>query len=106
MARQHKKLHHRLGDAEKLRLYARPAASKNQNLDNSLIKAKAWSKHYELEAKASARKAGSVENERDEAKKEVQLARLAIVEASDKKALVEDKLARVQDSLAVTEKAK
>ena len=63
-------LHHRLGDAEKLRLYAQSAVSKHQALDNALVKAKARSKHWEREPKASVGKTVSVEKERDEAKEE------------------------------------
>ena len=70
MARQHKELHHRLGDVEKLRLYAQSVVSNHQALDNALVKAKALSKHWEHEAKAGAGKDGSVEKERDEAKEE------------------------------------
>ena len=54
MARQHRELHIRLDDAEKLRLYAQSTVSKHQALDASLVKAKARSKHWEREAKASA----------------------------------------------------
>ena len=48
----------------------------------------------------------SMEKERDEAKEEAQLTRLAAMAAGDAKELVEDKLARVQDALAVAEKAR
>ena len=47
-----------------------------------------------------------MENERDEAKKEVQIARLAAVAKGDSRARVEDDLARVQDALAIAEEAK
>ena len=47
-----------------------------------------------------------MEKERDEGKEEVQLTQLAVVAASDAKALVEDKLARVQDALVVVEEAR
>ena len=96
MARQHKELHHRLADAEKLRLYAQSAISKHQALDEALGKAKAWSKHWERKAKASIGKAVSVEKERDKAKEEVQVVELAAVAAGDAKALVDDKLVKVQ----------
>ena len=56
--------------------------------------------------KASAGKTWSAERERDEAKEEVHLARLAVVEVGDVKALEEDKLARVQDSLVATNEAR
>ena len=70
MTRQHRELHHRLGDAMKLRLYAQLTISRHQALDDSLVKAKARSKHWEREAKASVGKIASVEMERDEAKEE------------------------------------
>ena len=41
------------------------------------------SKHWEREAKAGARKITSAKKERDEAKEEVQHARLALVATSD-----------------------
>ena len=43
---------------------------------------------------------------RDEAKQEALLAQLVVVAAGDAKELVEEKLARVQDALAVAEKAR
>ena len=43
---------------------------------------------------------------RDEAKEEVQQARLAAVAASDAKACVEDNLASVQDALVIAEEAR
>ena len=48
----------------------------------------------------------SAEKERDEAKEEVQLARLAAIVAGDVKALAKDKLARVQDAMAVAKEAR
>ena len=100
MARQHRELHHRLGDAKKLRLYAQSVVSKHQALDDALVKAKARSKHWEREAKADAGKTGTAKREKDEAKEEAQFAWLAAVAAGDAKALIEDKLAKVQDALA------
>ena len=47
-----------------------------------------------------------MEKERDEAKEEAQLAQLATVTAGDAKVLVKDKLARVQDALAVAKEAR
>ena len=70
MVRQHRELHHRLEDAEKLHLYAQMLVSKNQTIDNALVKAKARSKHWEWEAKAGAGNNASVDKERDEAKEE------------------------------------
>ena len=95
MTRQHSELHLRLGDAEKLRLYAQSTVSKHQALDDALVKTKARSKHWEREAKAGAGKIAGTKNERDEAKEEAQHARLAAVSTGDAKVLVEEKLARV-----------
>ena len=106
MACQYRELHLRLGDAEKLRLYAQLVVSKHQALDDTLIKAKARSKHWEWEAKASLGKIARAKKERDEAKEETQHTRLAAVATGDEKALVEDKLTRVQDALAIAEEAK
>ena len=47
-----------------------------------------------------------MEKESDEAKEEEQLARLAIMAMGDTKELVEDKLAKAKDALAVVEEAK
>ena len=95
-----------MDDAEKLQLYAQLAVSKHQDLDTSLAKAKSRSKHWEREAKASAKKIAGAEKERDKAKNEAQVAPLAAVATGDAKARAEDDLARVQEALAVTEKAR
>ena len=77
MACQHRELHHRVGDVEKLQLYAQSAISKHQALDDAMVNAKVRSKHWEWEAKAGTGKTVSTERERDEAKEEARLARLA-----------------------------
>ena len=105
MARQHREFHVRLDDAEKLLLYSQSIISKHQALDASLAKAKS-SKHWEREAKAGAEKIVRAEKERDEAKKEAQIAQLAVVAAGDTKEMAEDALARVREALAVAEDAK
>ena len=69
-------------------------------------KAKPNSQHWEWEAKASAEKITGVEKERDKAKEEAQVARLATIVAGDAKAKMEGDLAMVQDPLAVVEEAK
>ena len=57
-----------------------------------MARAKSRSKHWEREAK-----------EREEAKQEAKMARLAVTAAGDAKARVEDDLARVLDALAAAE---
>ena len=47
-----------------------------------------------------------VEQERDEAKAEVQVAQLAAIEAGDMKARAEEELTRVRDALAAVEEAR
>ena len=106
MACQHREAHLRLEDTEKLQLYAKSAISKHHTLDNALVKAKARSKHWEWEAKAGVETTTSVLKERDEAKKEAQIARLVTVATGDAKERVEDDLARVQATLTITEEAR
>ena len=47
-----------------------------------------------------------MERERDEAKEEAQIARLATIATGDAKAWTKDDLARVQDALVVAEEAR
>ena len=65
-------------------------------MDTSLSKAKSRSKHWEREAKAGAEKIAGAEKERDEAKEEAQVSRLASVAMGDAKARAKDDLARVK----------
>ena len=75
-------------------------------LEESLGKAQSWSKHWEREAKESFEKTTGAEKERDEAKKEAQVARLAIFTASDARAKLEGDLARVKDALVAAKEVK
>ena len=86
MARQHRELQVRLEDAKKLRLYVGSATSKHQAQEESLSKAKSWSRHWERKAKEGTEKTSGVEKERDKAKEEAQVARLAVVVMGDVKA--------------------
>ena len=104
MVSQHKELHLLLDDAEKLRRYAQSATSKHNALQEALGKAR--SKHWERKAKEDIERVTSAERERDEAKEEAQIAWLDAVTTGDAKARAEDHLARVQDALAVAEKAR
>ena len=106
MARQHRELQVKLEDAKKMRLYAGSTTSKHWTLEESLSKAKSWFKHWERKAKEGTVRTTSAEKERNEAKEEAQVARLAAVVAGDVKAKAEGDLARVQDALAVLEEAR
>ena len=95
MAHQHKELQARLEDAEKLRLYAGSATSKHRALEESLSKAMSWSRNWKRKAKEARMKTVDVEKERDEAREEIQVARLVVVAADDAKAKAEGDLAKV-----------
>ena len=70
MARQHRELYYRLEDAEKLWFYAQSATSKHRALEESLDKAKFWSKHWERKAKEGTERIMNAEKEMDRAKEE------------------------------------
>ena len=89
MAFQHREFQSRLDDVEKLWLYAHLVISKHQALDASLAKAKCKSKHWEGEAKASGERIARIEKERDEAKQEAKVARMATSAIGDARARAE-----------------
>ena len=70
MACQHRELHLRLDDAEKLQRYAQSATSKHHALEDALDKTKARSKHWERKVKEGVERITDAEKERDEAKEE------------------------------------
>ena len=72
-------------------------------LEESLSKAKSWSRHWERKAKEGIEKTTGAEKERDKAKEEAQVTRLAVVTAGEAKAKAEGDLAKVQDALAAAE---
>ena len=65
---QHRELHQRLEDAEKLPLYAQSTASKHQALEEGLGKVRSKAKYCERKAKEGTERARKAEKERDEAK--------------------------------------
>ena len=75
-------------------------------LEESLGKAQSWSRHWERKAKESFETTAGAEKERDEAKKEARVARLAIVAASDVRDKLEGDLARVKDALVTAKEPK
>ena len=106
MMRWHKELYHRLEDLEKLRLYAQLIASKHQALEEGLGKERSKVENWERKAKEGTKRATRVEKERDEAKEEAKVTRLAAIIAGDAKARVEGDLVKVQEALAATEEAR
>ena len=103
MVHQYREFQSRLDDADRLQLYAQSVVSKHQALDASLAKAKSKEQYWKQEAKACAEKIEQVEKERDEAKQEAKVARLAAIAAGKAKARAEDDLVRIQDALATAE---
>ena len=71
------------------------ATSKHQALEESLSKAKSWSRHWEWKAKEGKEKIAGAEKERDEAKEEAQYSQLVVVLVGDAKAKAKGDMARV-----------
>ena len=94
IGRQHKELHRRLEDAEKLRIYAKAAASKHHALKESIGKAQSRSRYWERKAKEGSKKTANTEKKRDKAKEEAQVARLAAVATGDRKVKIEGYITR------------
>ena len=72
-------------------------------MDASLAKVKSKSKHWEREAKVGGERIAQMEKERNEAKQEAKVARLAASTVGDTRARAEKDLARVQEVLAAIE---
>ena len=106
MGHQHQELRRWLEDAKKLRLYAKAAASEHCALKESLGKAQSQSRFRERTAKEGSKKRKVAEKERDKAKEEAHIARLAAIAAGDSKEKIEGDLVRVKDALAAAEEAK
>ena len=100
MACQHREFQSRLDDAEKLRLYAKSAASHHQTLNVSLAKEKSSVEHWEIEAKDGATSVIRAEKEKDETKEESKAAQLVAIVAGDAKDRVEANLTKALNSLA------
>ena len=72
-------------------------------MNTSLAKAESSSKHWEREAKDSAKRTIRAEKERDDAKQEARAAQLVATTAGDVKARVEGDLTKALNALAATE---
>ena len=68
-----------------------------------MAKAKSKAKHWKQEAKVGEENIEWVEKERDEAKQEAKVARLATIVVGEAKEREEDDLARMRDVLVPTE---
>ena len=76
MAYQHREFNSRLGDVERLRLYAQSTISDQKALSASLMDAEASSWCWESEAKEALEREVRAEVERDVARHEALMARL------------------------------
>ena len=106
MAYQHREFQYRLGDAERLRLYAQSAISDQKSLSASLMEVEASSRRWESDSKEAVEKVVRAEAERDATRYEASMARLDAKAAGSARAQVESKLARVQHALAASEDAR
>ena len=106
MALQHHEFELRLRDAERLRLFVQVGMAEREMHNASLKKAEMVCRRLELEARESAEKATRAEVERDTARHEAVMAKLATDGAVNTRAQIESELARVQSALALAEEAR
>ena len=106
MALQHHEFELRLRDAERLRLFVLAGMAEREMHSASLKKAELACHRLELEAREYAERAARGEAERDTARHEVAMAKLATEGAFNTRAQIESELARVQNALALAEEAR
>ena len=106
MALQHHEFELRLRDAERLRLYVQSGMAERETQSASLKEVESTCRRLELEAKESFERAARAEAERDVARHEAMMAKLATEGAVNTRAQIESELARVQRALALAENAR
>ena len=105
MALQHHEFELRLRDAERLRLFVQAGMAEREMQSASLKQAELACRCLELEARESAERAARAEAERDTARHEAAMAKLATEGAFNTRAQIESEIARVQNALALAEEA-
>ena len=105
MALQHHEFELRLRDAERLRLFVQAGMAEREMQCASLKKSELACRCLELEARESAERASWAEAERDTARHEAAMAKLATEGAINTRAQIESELARVQSALVLVEEA-
>ena len=105
MALQHHEFELRLRDTERLRLFVQVGMAEWEMQSASLKKAELVFRRLELEARESAERAAQAEAERDAARHEAAMAKLATEGAVNTRAQIESELAQVQRALALAEEA-
>ena len=106
MALQHHEFELQLRDAERLRLFVQEGMAEREMHSASLKKAELVCRRLELEARESIERATRVVAERDTARHEAVMPKLAIEGAFNTRAQIESKLAQVQNALALAEEAR
>ena len=105
MALQHHGFELQLRDAEPLRLFVQVGMAEREMQSASLKKSELACRRLELEAKESAKRAARAEAERDTARHEATMAKLATEGAVNTRAQMKSELARVQSALVLAEDA-
>ena len=95
IALQHHEFEFRLRDVERLRLFVQAGMAEREMHSASLKKAELACRRLELEARESAERAARAEAERDTARHEAAMAKLATEGAVNTRAQIESELARV-----------
>ena len=106
MALQHHEFGLRLRDTERLRLFVQAGMAEREMHNASLKKAELACRRLELEAKESTERAARAEAERDTARHEAAMAKLATEGDVNTRAQIESELARVQSALVLAEEAR
>ena len=99
MALQHHEFELRLRDAERLRLFVQAGMVEQEMHNASLKKAELTCRRLELEAREYAERVARAEAERDTARHEAAMAKLATEGSINTRAQIESELARVQSAL-------
>ena len=106
MALQHHEFELRLMDAEWLRLFVQAGMAEREMHSASLKKSELACHRLELEARKYAKRAARAEAERDSARHEAAMAKLATEGAVNTWAQMESELARFQSALVLAEEAR
>ena len=106
MALQHHEFELWLRDAERLLLFVQAGMAEREMHSASLKKVELACRRLELEARESAERATWAEVERDKARHEAVMAKLATKGAFNTRAQIDSELAWVQNALALVEEAR
>ena len=106
MVLQHHEFELRLRDVEWLRLFVQAGMAEREMHSASLKKVELACRRLELEAREFAERAARAKAERDTARNEAAMAKMATEGAFNTQAQVDSELARVHNALALVEEAR